>query len=98
MPLKHKQLVLKHNMADLLRAHSKLWSFNSGNKALRETLKLEGTAEKQLCVVGAGMNPIPCAACMEMAFEPNGRRNHLFPGLALITTPTAEQFKTYAFL
>lgn len=44
------------------------------------------------------MNPIPCAACMEMAFESNGRRNHLFPGLVLTTTPTAEQFKTYAFL
>lgn len=85
-------------MADLLWAHSKLWSFNSDNKALRETLKLEVTAEKQLCAVGTEMNPIQFSACMEMAYVLNVRSSHLFPGLVLITTPTAEQFKTYAFL
>lgn len=85
-------------MTDVLWAHSKLWSFNSDNKALRETLKLEDTAEKLLCVVGTEMNPIRFPACMEMAYVPNVKSSRLFPGLVLITTPTAEQFKTYAFL
>lgn len=98
MPLKHNQLVLKCNMTDLLRAHSKLWTFSGVNKALREMLKLEVTAEKQLHAVGTEMNPIRFSACMEMAYVLNVRSRHLFPGLVLITTPTAEQFKTHAFL
>ena len=60
--------MLKCIMTDLLSAHSKRWSFNSDNKARRETLKLEVTEEKQLHAVGTEMDPDWFSACMEMAY------------------------------
>lgn len=61
-------------------------------------MKLEVTEEKPSYAVVTEMNSIWFPTCMEMAYMLNRRNTHLFPGLVLITTPTAEQFKTYAFL